>query len=104
MHMARETVVQSIIFCVALFGVPCVVMAATPPSSSGALHAKLKDVDAKIAAARTQNAALQAQVTQLEQQGDAQQKQLQQRDDEIAALQKKLQVAGVPASTASAGH
>ncbi|MBN8736323.1 MAG: hypothetical protein J0H27_08640 [Xanthomonadales bacterium] len=68
------------------------------------LKAQQKDVDAKLASARTQHDALQSQVTQLEQQNAAQQAQLQQRDAEIAALQQKLQAAGVPASAASSSH
>jgi len=82
---------------------------AVPPASGHAdnttpLQAQVKDTDAKIAAARSRNAALQAQVAQREQQNAARQKQLQQRDAEIAALQQKLQAAGVPASATSAGH
>ncbi|MGH8184400.1 MAG: hypothetical protein ACREPH_12150 [Rhodanobacteraceae bacterium] len=82
---------------------------ATPPASRGTRHAadvqaQLKDVDAKITAARAHNAALQTQMTQMEQQNTARKAQLQQRDAEIAALQKKLRAAGVPASAGSAGH
>ncbi|MDE2224295.1 MAG: hypothetical protein KGJ46_03380 [Xanthomonadaceae bacterium] len=85
------------------------VSSATPPATPHAdkttgLQAQVKDVDAKIAAARVQNAALQAQVSQMEQQNAARAKQLQARDAEIAALQQKLQAAGVPTSATPAGH
>ncbi|HKZ09921.1 MAG TPA: hypothetical protein VJL61_04330 [Rhodanobacteraceae bacterium] len=83
-------------------------IAAPPPSASAKspahLQNQVKEVDAKLAAARSHNDALQAQVTQMEQRSAAQQKQLQQRDAEIAALQAKLHAAGVPASAASADH
>ena len=74
---------------------------AAPPAKP---QHELKAVDAKLAAARSHNDALQAQVTQMEQQNAAQQKQIQQRDAEIAALQAKLHAAGVPASATSADH
>jgi septal ring factor EnvC (AmiA/AmiB activator) len=82
---------------------------AAPPAPASARHpahlqSQVKDVDAKLAAARSHNEALQAQVTQMEQHNATQQKQLQQRDAEIAALQDKLQAAGVPAPATSAGH
>ncbi|MGH8147427.1 MAG: hypothetical protein ACREPY_13980 [Rhodanobacteraceae bacterium] len=81
-------------------------MAAPPASHSAArLPAQIKEVDAKLAAAHSKNAALQAQVDQMEKRNAAKQKQLQQRDAEIAALQQKLQAAGVPSSAATAaGH
>ncbi len=82
-------------------------MAAPPSRHAGKtsdLKAQQKDVDAKLASARTHHEALQSQVTQLEQQNAVQQKQLQQRDAEISALQQKLQAAGVPASAASSSH
>ncbi|MGN6790462.1 MAG: hypothetical protein ACTHJP_13165 [Rhodanobacteraceae bacterium] len=86
----------------ALLGASIAATAATPPAKHPAnLEHQLKDVDAKLAAARSRNEALQAQVTQMEQQNAARQTQLQQRDAEIAALQEKLQAAGVPASSGS---
>lgn len=68
------------------------------------MQVQLKDVDAKISAARAHNTELQAQVSQMEQHNSDRQKQLQQRDDEIAALQKKLQAVGVPTAASSSGH
>lgn len=72
---------------------------AAPPAGSGAgdVAAQLKDVNARITAARTHHKVLQAQVAQMEQQNAAQQKQLQQKDAEIAALQQKLRAGGAPA-------
>jgi len=105
--MALHPTLCSIVLGVALLGASSVVMAATPSSrhadTTAGLQAQVKDVDAKIAAARAQNAALQAQVSRLEQQSTASAKQLQARDAEIAALQQKLQAAGVPTSATSAG-
>lgn len=93
---------------VLLLGASTVLMAAPPASQSASgsasLQAQTRQVDAKIATARTRHAALQAQVSQLEQQNAAQQKQLQQRDAEIAALEQKLQAGGAPAPSTSAGH
>ena len=79
---------------------------AAPPHARGAgnLQAQVHDLDARIATARSRNAALQASVAQLEQQNAAKQKQLQQRDGEIAALQQQLAAAGVPASAVSGGR
>lgn len=91
----------------ALLGVSAVSMASPPAhhaDTRASLQARVKDSDAKIAAARAQNATLQAQVSQMEQQNAARGKALQARDAEIAALQQKLRAAGVPASGASAGH
>ncbi len=104
-HVPPRTSALGCLLGVALFGAPTVAMAA-PPASGHAnrpanLQAQVKDVDAKLAAAHSHNQALQAQVTQMEQQNDAQQKRLQQRDAEIAALQQKLRAAGAPASAAS---
>lgn len=106
--MALHSTLRSIVLGMALLGASSALMAA-PPASGHAdtkpgLQAQVKDVDAKIAAARAQNTALQAQVSQKEQQNAARAKQLQQRDAEIAALQRKLQAAGVPTSATSAGH
>ena len=90
----------------ALLGASLAATAAPPARARhpANLQAQVKDVDAKLAAARTHNEALQAQVAQMEQQNAAHEKQSQQRDAEIAALQQKLQAAGVPASAASAEH
>jgi peptidoglycan hydrolase CwlO-like protein len=87
-----------------LLGASIAATAAPPAKHPANLQHELKAVDAKLAAARSHNDALQAQVTQMEQQNAAQQKQLQQRDAEIAALQAKLHAAGVPASATSADH
>ena len=106
--MALHPSLRSIVLGVSLFGVSGVLMAAPPASGrtdkTAGLQAQVKDVDAKIAAARARNAALQAQVSQAEQQSAARAKQLQARDAEIAALQQKLQAAGVSTSAASVGH
>jgi septal ring factor EnvC (AmiA/AmiB activator) len=99
--MAPHDLLSKMILGAALLGAPMAMSAATPHA---AVHAQLKDVDAKVAAARAHQTALQSQVTTLEQQNAAQQKQLQDRDAEIAVLQRKLQAAGVPAASASAGH
>ncbi|MDE2053935.1 MAG: hypothetical protein KGI62_04545 [Xanthomonadaceae bacterium] len=106
--MSRNAVLRNAMIFAALLGASAV-SSATPPATPHAdkttgLQAQVKDVDAKIAAARVQNAALQAQVSQMEQQNAARAKQLQARDAEIAALQQKLQAAGVPTSATSAGH
>ena len=106
--MARHVFVRGALLCATLLGTSVAAMAAPPAASrtgnTADLQAQVKDVDAKIAAARAHNAALQARMTQLEQQNSAQQKRMQQRDAEIAALQQKLQAAGGPAATASGGH
>ena len=107
--MTRQVFFQNTILWVGLIGAS-VVAAAPPPASpqravkTSNLQEQVKGVDAKIATARAHNAALQAQMTQMEQQSALQQKQVQQRDAEIAALQQKLRAAGVPGSAASAGH
>jgi peptidoglycan hydrolase CwlO-like protein len=100
---------RSIVLGVALLGASSALMAAPPASrhadTAVGLQAQVKDSDAKLAAARAHNEALQAQVGQMEQQAAAREKQLQQRDAEIAALQQKLEAAGVPvSSTTSAGQ
>jgi Tfp pilus assembly protein PilO len=100
---------RSIVLGVLLLGASGGSMAVPPssrhPDTTAGMQAQVKNSDAKIAAARAHNEALQAQVAQMEQQTAARAKQLQQRDAEIAALQQKLQAAGVPASSAtSAGH
>ena len=106
--MSGNAVLRKSMIFAALFGTPGALMAAPPasghPHKTAALQAQVKDADAKIAAARTQNATLQAQVSRMEQQNAASAKQLQARDAEIATLQQKLQAAGVPASATSAGH
>ena len=106
--MALHSTLRNIVLGVALLGASSALMAAPPASghadTKASLQAQVKDVDAKIDAARAQNTALQAQVSQQEQQNAARAKQLQQRDAEIAALQQKLQAAGVPTSANSAGH
>ncbi|HKV64831.1 MAG TPA: hypothetical protein VJN66_00445 [Rhodanobacteraceae bacterium] len=106
--MALSSSSRSIVLGMALLGLSGVLMAAPPASghagAKASLQAKVKDVDAKIAAARAQNATLQGQVSQMEQQNAASAKQLQARDAEIAALQLKLQAAGVPAPASSTGH
>lgn len=99
--MALHDLLSKMILGAALLATPMALPAATP---SGTVHARLKDVDAKIAVARDRQTALQSQVAALEQQNAAQQKQLRDRDAEIAALQQKLQAAGVPAASATAGH
>ncbi len=86
----------------AVLGVSLAALAGAPPAKT--LNARIKDVDAKVAAARSHHAALQAQVASMERQNAAQQQQLQQRDAEIASLRQKLASAGVPAASASAGH
>lgn len=103
--MALQHTLRSIVLGMTLAGASAGV-AAVPPASghagqSASLQSQLKDVEAKLAEARTRNGALQSQVAQLEQQNAARQKQMQARDAEIAALQQKLQAAGVPASAAS---
>ena len=104
--MAGQVVVRNTFLGLALIGASLIAVA--PASAQGRHPANpqspLKDVDARLAAARSRNQALQAQVAQMEQQGAAQQKQLQQRDAEIAALQQKLRAAGIPASATSADH
>lgn len=96
---------RSGVLAVALFGMAAAAMAAPPsPHPAGDRQTQLQKVNADVAAARTRNAALQAKVTEMEQQNSAQHRQLEQRDAEIAALQKKLQATGVPASAASARH
>jgi septal ring factor EnvC (AmiA/AmiB activator) len=109
--MTRQTFLRGMVFCAACFSASsfAAVAIAAPPASASAeppahLHGQVKDVDAKLAAARARNEALQAQVTQMEQQNAAQQKQLRQRDAQIAALQAKLHAAGVPASATSVDH
>lgn len=107
--MTRVLIAAAALAGLALAGAGTLVWAAPPAShpasGQGALAAQAQQVDAKIEGARTRHAALQAQVSQLEQQNAAQQKQLQQRDAEIAALQQRLQAAGTPAPAASsAGH
>jgi Tfp pilus assembly protein FimV len=109
--MTRQTFLRGMVFCAACFSASsfAAVAIAAPPASASArppahLQSQVKDVDAKLAAARLHNEALQARVTEMEQHNAAQQKQLQQRDAEIAALQDKLQAAGVPAPATSAGH
>lgn len=106
--MALPPTLRSIVLGMALLGASNALMAAPPASgradTAAALQTRVKDVDAKIAAAHAQNTALQAQVSRQEQQNAARAKQLQQRDAEIAALQQKLQAAGVPTSASSAGH
>jgi hypothetical protein len=106
--MALSPTLRSIVVGMALLGTSGALMAAPPATrhveKTAALQAQVKGSDAKITAARAQNATLQAQVSRMEQQNAAQAKQLQQRDAEIAALQQKLQAAGVPASSASAGR
>jgi septal ring factor EnvC (AmiA/AmiB activator) len=97
--MAMHDLMRNTILCVTLAGASLAAMAAPPPAAH--LRKQLKDVDARIAAARAHHDALRAQVAQMEQQNAARQKQLQQRDAEIAALQEKLQAAGIPASVAS---
>lgn len=98
LQSARKSLLIGLLGMLAL-GMAVPTMAAPPAAHSTAtLQAQQKDVDAKLAAARTRHAALQAQVEQLEQQNTAQHNQLQQRDAEIAALQQKLQAAGVPSS------
>ena len=87
-----------------LLGASIAATAAPPAKHPANLQHELKAVDAKLAAARTHNEALQAQVAQMEQQNAGRQKQLQQRDAEIAALQQKLRAVGIPASAASAEH
>jgi len=108
--MRRQTFLRGMVFCAACFSASFAAVAiAAPPASASAeppahLQGQMKDVDAKLVAARARNEALQAQVTQMEQQNAAQQKQLQQRDAQIAALQAKLRAAGVPASATSVDH
>ena len=108
--MTRQTFLRGMAFCAACFSASIAAAAiAAPPASTSARHpahlqSQVKEVDAGLAAAHARDEALQAQVTQMEQQNAAQQKQLQQRDAEIAALQEKLQAAGVPASATSADH
>ena len=105
MKQALQSMYKSILtglMAVLALGMAAPSMAAPPAAhSTAALQAQQKDVDARLAAARTRHAALQAQVTQQEQQNAAQHKQLQQRDAEIATLQQKLRAAGVPASALS---
>ncbi len=110
--MTRQTLLRGMVFCVACFSASVAAMTmavAAPPASAsvkppGHLQSQVNEVDAKLAAARSHNEALQAQVTQMEQRSAAQQKQLQQRDAEIAALQAKVHAAGVPTSATSADH
>lgn len=92
----------------ALLGVAAGALAAPPAAGHAhkraALQAQVKGVDARIAAARAQNATLQEQVSRMEQQDAARGKQLQARDAEIAALRQKLRAAGAPASASSGGQ
>ncbi|MES2403568.1 MAG: hypothetical protein V4567_04405 [Pseudomonadota bacterium] len=105
--MSRNAILRNAMIVAVLLGAAAASMA-TPPArhaeTKASLQAQVKDSEAKIAAARAQNATLQAQVSQMEQQNAARGKQLQARDAEIAALQRKLQAAGVPASADTAGH
>lgn len=102
--MALQGVLQKGLLCGVLLGTALTAFGApsAPQTGKAGLQAQQKNVDAKLAAARTRHEALQAEVAQQEQQNTAQQQRLQQRDAEIAALQQKLQAAGVPASTSSA--
>lgn len=106
--MSMNAVLRRAALFAALLGASGALLAAPPrhhADGTAAMQAQVKDSDAKIAAARAQNAALQAQVSQLEQQNAARGKQMQARDAEIAALQQKLQaVAGAPAASATAGN
>ncbi|HJP98136.1 MAG TPA: hypothetical protein VJ862_06185 [Rhodanobacteraceae bacterium] len=88
-------------------GAPAMVQAAGVSGSrhgNKALQAQLHDVQAKVSRAHDRNAELQAQVAKMERESAEREKRLKQRDDEIAALQRKLDAAGAPASSASAGH
>ena len=105
--MSGNAMLRNAMIVAALFGASAASMAAPPAhhvDTKASLQAQVKDSDARIAAARAQNATLQSQVSQMEQQNAARGKQLQARDAEIAALQQKLQAAGVPAAASSAGH
>lgn len=106
--MSGNAMLRNAMIVATLLGASAASTAATPPAphadTKASLQAQVKDSEAKIAAARAQNATLQAQVSQMEQQNAARGKQLQARDAEIAALQQKLQAAGAPASAGSAGH
>ncbi|MGH8215084.1 MAG: hypothetical protein ACREPZ_05270, partial [Rhodanobacteraceae bacterium] len=62
-------------------GIPAMGQGAAAGSAGNkTLQGQLKDVDAKIASARTHNAELQARVAKMERQNADRQKQLQQRD------------------------
>lgn len=105
--MTRCILLRGSLACTVLLGASLAAFAAPPAAHRGTradLQAQVKDVDAKIAAARAHNLALQSQVAQMERQGATQAQQVQQRDAEIAALQQKLRATGVPASADSAGH
>ena len=105
--MSRNAVLRNVVIVAALLGIPAATFAAAPApprtGSKASLQAQVKDSDAKVAEARARNAALQAQVSRMEQQNAASAKQLQARDAEIAVLQQKLRAAGVPAAS-SAGR
>jgi septal ring factor EnvC (AmiA/AmiB activator) len=106
--MSGNAMLRNAMIVATLLGASAASTAATPPAphadTKASLQAQVKDSEAKIAAARAQNATLQAQVSQMEQQNATRGKQMQARDAEIAALQQKLQAAGAPASAGSAGH